>query len=143
MRKDRHPNMTLEEKTNRTRYGLDAYKLKVRRDHKTRLVRASFSLYAWFWFHTEFWLQPIDRRPYTYIMRDWIFPHKNWFWLITAIWFPGMVVWSHWNGIPATIIGILTAMLWAHLVWGSKWKEGEQEWPPYLGTSSTATTALQ
>jgi hypothetical protein len=56
----------------------------------------------------------------------------NYFWTISAIWFLGMIILSIWHGTTATIIGILTSMLWAHLVWGSKWRQGEQEWPPVI-----------
>ena len=109
------------------------YKDRVRATHSTAVVRRWFGLYAWFWYHTEFWIKDKEaRRPYTYIMRDWIFPHKNYFWAISAVWFAGMIALSIWHGTTASILGIFTAMLWAHLIWGSKWTQGEQEWPTVL-----------
>ncbi len=109
------------------------YKSKVRHDHQSRTVRAYFSLYAWFWFHTEFWLEPEDRRPYTYIMRDWIYPHLPAFVAILLVWYAGLLAWAHWSAYPPLILGILSSLLVAHLIWGSEWIPNEQEEPPYLG----------
>jgi len=91
------------------------------------------NFYQWFWFHTEFWLTPIDRRPYTFIMRDWIYTHVGWFILILIAWFGGVFVWNLHHPLPASIVGFLSAFLLAHLVWGTKWIEGQQEVPDYLG----------
>lgn len=91
------------------------------------------SFYEWFWFHTEFWLTPVDRRPYTFIMRDWIYTHTGIFVAILSIWFGGMFVWNLNYPIPASITGFLSAFILAHLVWGTKWIEGQQEHPEYLG----------
>ncbi len=99
------------------------YRAKVRRDHKHKVVQKYFDLYQWFWFHTEFWLAPEERRPYTYIMRDWIFPHKGWFYLISAVWF---LLLGLNHSIPAYIVAVLTAFLWGHLVWGSPWIKGQK-----------------
>jgi len=89
--------------------------------------------YEWCWFHTEFWLTPIDRRPYTFIMRDWIYYHLNIFASLVTLFYMGMIVFSFWNGVIATVVTGLASLLIAHLVWGSKWIEGEQEFPEYLG----------
>lgn len=113
--------------------GTRQYKQKVAQDHKTRVVRTLFSLHAWFWFHTEFWLQPIDRRPFTYIMRDWIYSHMKTFLVILVAWYAGLLVWLHWNPYPPAILIGLSSWLGGHLVWGGKWIQGQQEWPPYLG----------
>lgn len=104
----------------------DAYRQSVRTNHQSRVVRGYFDFYAWFWFHTEFWLAPEERRPYTFIFRDWIFPHKNIFWVISAVWFLGIMAWVHWNPYGASVTGMLTICLWAHLVWGSDWVPGEK-----------------
>ena len=83
--------------------------------------------YLWFWYHTEFFLTPLNRRPYTFIMRDWIYTHANISgWLIIG-WFCCMVILSHYYGMTATILSIFTALLTAHLIWGSKWIEGEMD----------------
>jgi len=112
---------------------LDCYFRSVRRDHRTRVVRAGFSFYAWFWFHTEFWVAQLDRRPYTFIMRDWIYPHLKAFILILTVWYGGLFLLAGLDPYLALILGILSSLLVAHLVWGSGWQKGQQEWPPYLG----------
>lgn len=114
---------------------MQLYRESVYRDHKTRIVRAGFSIYAWFWFHTEaLWIKnTLLRRPYTYIFRDWLYPHMKWFLTILAVWYIGMLVWMHWNPYPPAILMALSSWLSAHLVWGSRWKKGEQEWPVYMG----------
>ncbi len=89
--------------------------------------------YQQLWFHTEFWLTPVNRRPYTFIMRDWIYTHGNLFVIILALWLGGLVNWSVYQPVPALITGILSSFLLAHLVWGTKWIEGQQEYPEYLG----------
>jgi len=89
--------------------------------------------YQWFWFHTEWYLTPVNRRPYTFIFRDWIYNNTEAFTCITLIWFIGIVALSYQCGVAATIIGIASAALYAHLMWGSKWIEGQQEYPEYLG----------
>ena len=75
----------------------------------------------------------MNRRPYTFVMRDWIYKHMNWFLTMTFTWFAGMVALSVWHGTTATVLSICTGMLVAHLVWGSAWIEGQQEYPEYLG----------
>jgi len=88
--------------------------------------------YQWFWFNTEFWLTPVDRRPYTFIMRDWIYTHIGWFIVMASVWFAGVFTWVLFQPVPASFIGFFSAFLLAHLVWGSKWIEGQQEFPEYL-----------
>ncbi len=107
------------------------YMQKVRMDHKTAPVRAGFQLYAWFWFHTEVWLKPEDRRPYTFIMRDWIYPHMKWFLAILGVWYTGNFIWLNYNTWAPAILLTLSSWLCAHLVWGSGWIPGEQEYPTY------------
>jgi hypothetical protein len=116
----------------KTENNLKKYFDSVKRDHKNPLVQKNFSFYAWFWFHTEFWLSPLDRRPYTFIFRDWIFIHMLWYQIMIAIWYAGLVAWLKWAPYASgTLIGV-SSWLNAHLVWGGKWKKGEQEWPPFL-----------
>lgn len=91
------------------------------------------SFYLWFWFHTEFWLTPINRRPYTFIIRDWIYPHMALFlWLVLAV-FIGLINFAQTQPLTSIILSCLSSLLCAHLVWGSAWIEGEQETPEYLG----------
>ena len=91
------------------------------------------SLYEWFWVYTEFWLTPVDRRPYTFIMKDWIFTHVKAFIGIAVVWFAGVITLSYWHGTAATVIGVISAAILAHLVWGAAWIEDQQEFPDYLG----------
>jgi hypothetical protein len=109
----------------------ESYKAHVAEDHKNRTVRAYFDLYAWFWFHTQFWIKdPEQRRPYTFIMRDWIYTHRVWYRVILITWYAGMLALLNWHPYPAAMLLILSSWLAAHLTWGSKWIPGEQEYPP-------------
>jgi len=110
-----------------TYYGL------VQKQHESRTVRLYFLSYAWLWFHTQFWLSPLERRPYTFIFRDWIYPHLPAFLAILAGWYSGLLILNHWHGYLALILGILSSLIVAHLVWGGGWKPGQQEEPTYLG----------
>ena len=89
--------------------------------------------YLWFWFHTEFWLTPVDRRPYTFMMRDWIYRHVTTSIILITIYYVCIIVLSIWHGTASTITSSLASFLLAHLVWGSKWIEGQQESPDFLG----------
>ena len=89
--------------------------------------------YLWFWFHTEFWLTLEGRRPYTFIFRDWIYTHIQTFLVLVGLFYAGMITLSVWHGTAATITGSLCSFLLAHLVWGSKYIEQQQEYPEYLG----------
>jgi len=110
--------------------GRRQYKAKYRHDHKTAVVRKWFGLYAWFWYHTEFWLKSADRRPYTYIMRDWIYPHMRLFVTLLIVWYIYMGVIAATHPLIAVVCSTLSGWLAAHLIWGGKWICGEQEWPP-------------
>lgn len=88
-------------------------------------------LYAWFWYYTEFWLKPVDRRPYTFIIRDFYYCHP-----ILTLFFSAWVSylfnlfvfvdWKVWTGLSVgTLLG--------HLFWGKEYVKGEQENPPYTG----------
>jgi hypothetical protein len=109
------------------------YFRSIRRDHKTRLVRGGFSLYAWFWFNTQFWKAPLDRRPYTFILRDWIYTHLRLFLVLVGAWYAYVFLLIESRPYAALALGIFSSLLLAHLCWGSGWKKGEQEWPPFLG----------
>jgi hypothetical protein len=109
----------------------ELYKKDVAKYHKSRVIRAYFDWYAYFWFHTEaLWIKdPLARRPYTYIFRDWIFPHMTIFKVILAVWYAGMLTWLHWCPYPAAILLGLSSWVAAHLVWGADWIPGQQEDP--------------
>ena len=91
------------------------------------------SFYQWLWFHTEFWLTPVNRRPFTFIMRDWIYRNVGWFAVLVTLFYTGMIILSLTHGTVSTVIVALGSFLLAHLVWGSKYIEQEQEFPAYLG----------
>jgi len=90
-------------------------------------------VYQWLWFKLEFWWTPVDRRPLTFIMRDFIYTHIPLFAALVFLFYAGMITLSIWHGTAATIISSLCSLLLAHLVWGSKYIESEQEFPEYLG----------
>jgi hypothetical protein len=89
--------------------------------------------YLWFWFHTEFWLTPVNRRPYTFIFRDWMYKNPYFAYILTLAWMFTLF----FLNIAHPAIGYASIafsfMLLAHLVWGTVWIEGEQEVPEYLG----------
>jgi hypothetical protein len=101
------------------------YFRSIRRDHKTRLVRGGFSLYAWFWFNTQFWKAPLDRRPYTFIMRDWIYTHLRLFLVLVGAWYTGVFLWCILCSFEGSSINVLAP------VWGSGWKRRQNA--PFLG----------
>ncbi len=113
--------------------GYEQYKQKIVQDHKTKVVRKYFSLYAIFWFYTEFWLEPVDRRPYTFIFRDWIYPNMKGFLVILSLWYFGMFIGLQGNPYPYAVLIAFSSWVSAHLIWGGTWIAGQQEWPPYLG----------
>ena len=89
--------------------------------------------YLWLWFHTEFWLTRIDRRPYTFIMRDWMYKHGGLTRTFIVLFYAGSIILSNWHGTASTITVALGSFVLAHLVWGTVWIEGEQESPAFLG----------
>lgn len=91
------------------------------------------NLYCRIWFHTEFWLTPIDKRPFTFILRDLIYSHLLIFAVLTFLFYAGMIILSIWHGTASTIMTSLFSFLLAHLIWGSKYIEHQQEEPAYIG----------
>jgi hypothetical protein len=96
------------------------------------MIKKLGEFYLWFWYHTEFWLTKINRRPYTFIMRDWIFRHTNVAFILVLSWFALLIGLAHIIEIWTVVLAILTAFLLGHLVWGSAWIEHQQEKPDYL-----------
>ena len=90
------------------------------------------SFYCWLWYHTEFWLTPVDRRPFTFIMRDWIYTHSGYAITLIGAFYTGMVILSFWYGTASTIAIAIGSFVLAHLVFGSAWIEGQQEYPEYV-----------
>ncbi|MFA5401225.1 MAG: hypothetical protein WC359_12330 [Dehalococcoidia bacterium] len=106
--------------------------------------------YYWFWFHIEaLWIHdPVNRRPFTYMMRDFAHYHPHWTGVIcgtAAAIFLGAVMladifWcgiSWWKHLVLWLISgalfVAAGVLAGHVLWGKDWIPGEQEEPPYLG----------
>jgi len=104
--------------------------------------------YDWFWFHSQFWKEPLDRRPYTYMMRDFAHYHPHWtgvicgtaaalyvgavmladiFWCGTS-WWKHLILW-----LSSGALFVAAGVLLGHVLWGKDWIPGQQEEPPYLG----------
>ena len=96
-------------------------------------MRMLGQIYQWLWFHSEFLVTPTNRRPWTFCARDWIYTHVSIFICVLIVWFGGVLAWNLFHPVPASIIGFLSAFVLAHLVFGSAWIEGQQEFPEYLG----------
>ncbi len=93
-------------------------------------------MYAWFWFHTQFWLPPEERRPYTFIIRDFYRDHPIlWSFLMFLA---GYFSFNHLR--PWDFAKVSVGLLLGHLFWGARYKPGEQESPEYLGGESDAKT---
>lgn len=106
------------------------YRLKVMEDHKHGVKRIWFFSYQWWWYHTEIWIVPEHRRPYTYILRDLFFPHMGVFWTLSGIWFATWLGLTFWDPndilrITGVLLVMASALVWAHLRWGSVWIPGE------------------
>jgi hypothetical protein len=89
------------------------------------------SFYWWTWFHLEFWIaNKLERRPFTFMMRDFIYAHSNITIIFVFLWVAFMFYWGNRWAIG---LSWFTGMLLAHLVWGEQWIKGQQEDPPYVG----------
>lgn len=94
------------------------------------------TLYERFWFRTQFWLKPIDRRPYTYLIRDLY--HKS---PLVVITLGGVAIYllGRYTGqisilvVLSIIVGVFAGMVLAHLFWGKKYIPNQQEYPTYSG----------
>lgn len=108
-----------------------AYIRRVNRQHTNKAIRLYFLSYRWFWFHTQFWLSPEERRPYTFIIRDLFYPHL-WLSIPVTLIVTGLLLWAIIQIPVMGIIGILYGYLMGHLFFGEVWQEGQQEEPPYI-----------
>jgi len=99
-----------------------------------RIKKASGSLYAWFWYHTELWLSPPARRPYTFILRD---VYHNSPLMVTILLGAAGYISGRWLILvtPRAFIIVLAVLLvgtvLGHLFWGGAWISGQQERPEY------------
>ena len=96
----------------------------------------SIFTYQWWWFHLQWWLPAPTRRPFTYAMRDLY--HKYPLIVISlgaiAIYLIGRYTAqiSIWWVLSHIVVGF-ACMVLAHLFWGKRYQEGQQEDPTYLG----------
>ena len=94
------------------------------------------SLYAKFWFKVQFWLNPYQRRPFTYMFRDWYHSAP----LPTIV---GLAITFYMIGRYTTlasiwwllgiVLALTTGIILGHLFWGRKHIPNQQEYPTYLG----------
>ena len=84
-------------------------------------------IYSWVWFHSEFLITPIDRRPWTFCLRDFLFSHPQWGGALIGLWFAGLVILSLSHGWIAVTLGVISAFVLGHVVWGEAWLFGQQE----------------
>lgn len=115
---------------------LRLYEKAVRQKHRSDLVVYGFNFYGIIWYYSEFFLAPEDRRPFTYILRD--FWHKSpvLCTLILASLFYSLGRW--WIPVSPIIfitvlVALLAGILIGHLGWGTEYVPGQQEYPTYLG----------
>ncbi len=98
--------------------------------------------YSWFWYHTEFWLKPKDRRPFTFIMRDFYHQYPFLVLLLTGAGFYALGNWG-WHlsvAIYFVILGVVFAgIVLGHLFWGRPYVKGEQETPEYIEPEDKGT----
>ena len=85
--------------------------------------------YEYIWYHVLFFLPPEERRPFTFIMRD--FYHKSPFicigvivWILWAITLFHQVTWQE-----LVLVGV--GVIVGHLFFGKDYVAGEQEYPPF------------
>ncbi len=108
--------------------------------HTNRIKRVSGSLYAWFWWHTEVWLSPEARRPYTFLMRDIYHNNPLVVLIVTGGIFYSLGRWWLPVSSRAFLVGfvaLLAGTLLGHLFWGARYIPGEQESPEYNPDSAT------
>ena len=93
-------------------------------------------LYERFWFATQAWLKPKDRRPYTYAFGDYYHSSP----LPTIV---GLAITFYMIGRYTTlasiwwlmgiVLALVAGIILGHLFWGKKYKPNQQESPTYLG----------
>ena len=93
-------------------------------------------LYERFWFATQVWLKPKDRRPFTYLLRDWYHTSP----LPTIV---GLAITFYMIGryttqislsaIMGVVLALVAGIILGHLFWGRKHITNQQEYPTYLG----------
>jgi len=90
-------------------------------------------LYAKIWFNVEaLWIKSASlRRPFTYMMRDFILEHKAWSAVIIVMEIVGLMFLTRWNWVGGFFATAIYFLVLGHLVWGTPMVHGEQEYPEY------------
>ena len=87
------------------------------------------SLYTLLWYHVEFWLPPKERRPFTFIIRDFYHDHPI-LWTFLCCWL--VYLFNHFIDTDLfSWLLVSIGILMGHLFWGRPWVVGEQEYPEY------------
>jgi len=92
------------------------------------------NFYNWFWYNVQsLWIKSKKlRRPFTYLMRDFILKHPVWSVVIILIQY-GLLIWlTWWCWIAGVIVMPIYFLVMGHLVWGNPMKLGQQEYPEYI-----------
>lgn len=91
-------------------------------------------LYEKIWYHVEaLWIKAKEaRRPFTFMMRDFLMQHRIWSAVIIVAELAGLVFLNRWNCYVGAPVIAIYFMVLGHLVWGTPMKPGEQEEPPYI-----------
>lgn len=93
-------------------------------------------LYQIFWFYTQWYLPAKDRRPYTYMFRDWY--HKAPLPTIVGLAIVFYLFGRYTTQISLSmLLGIVLALfagiILGHLFFGKRYISRQQEHPQYLG----------
>jgi hypothetical protein len=107
------------------------YQAKVAQEHRNRVVQFFFNFYSVLWFYTEFFLPPDYRRPYTFIMRDFMMLHPIAAGFIVAGEITGLVFLARWNLAAGLPVWAFYFLVMGHLIWGRNMILGEQEEPTF------------
>jgi len=89
--------------------------------------------YERLWFAVEFRLTPVDRRPFTFIMRDFFNLHPIQAWSYTGLGYIGLIALHFFCPWASWVLFGTSCFVLAHVVWGAKYIEHQQEFPEYLG----------
>lgn len=94
-----------------------------------RVKRLSLDLYKWFWQHTEFWLDPGEQRPYTFILRDCYHNYPLPTVLLLGTIFYCLGRWWLPVALSEFLIGVISLLLGTilgHLWWGMPYIPNER-----------------
>ncbi|MEQ4489664.1 MAG: hypothetical protein AAC990_04795 [Dehalococcoides mccartyi] len=95
--------------------------------------------YRWFWSHTQFWVPPEKRRPYTFIIRDIIYnwSRKSILTFSLSMMYAGVLLAQVITDF-GMMISICTGVILGHLFFGKDWIPGEMDTPTKKITADEA-----